>query len=108
MVEAERLACQDARKKLEWLRGIASQRKLRLFACAYWRWHTVTAGDSDPDMLRALAHAENWAEEGSLLSHSSSPVLPLWCKWHPLFARKATDAANWTIRKTEGHRAESG
>jgi hypothetical protein len=84
---------------VEWLRGRASDRKLRLFACAFWGWQEAEGG-MDPEMIRALAYAERWAERGSIPARSSEPLLPLWLKWHPLFARKASDAANWTIRKT--------
>ena len=59
-----------------------------------------TDSEIDPDMVRALSYAERWAESGSIPARSSEPFLPIWFKWHPLFAREATDAANWTIRKT--------
>ena len=28
-------------------------------------------------------------------------MLPVWVKWHPVTARKAEKAANWTIRRTQ-------
>jgi hypothetical protein len=78
------------------LRGRASDRKLRLFACAFWRWFTEP--DADPEMLRALEHAERWAEAGASLVRSSEPLFDISFRWHPLFARDAVDAANWTVR----------
>jgi hypothetical protein len=60
MTETEWLACKDPRPMLEFLRGKASERKLRLFACACVRrvWHllddqssreAVEAGERRPD-----------------------------------------------------------
>ena len=37
MTEAEWVACTDPRKMLGFLQGKASERRLRLFACAYYR-----------------------------------------------------------------------
>lgn len=38
MTEAEWLACEKPASVVEFLRSRASSRKLRLVACAYWRW----------------------------------------------------------------------
>src|SRR3982751_909381 len=99
MKEAVWPACEDARKMVEWLRGLASERKLRLFACAFWRWHERPDSEIDTETIRALACAERWAETGSIPGPSSEPLSLGW-RWHPLFAQNAADAANWTIRKT--------
>ena len=104
MTAAEWLGCEDARKMVEWLRGLASDRKLRLFACAFWRWHEKAAGtDSEiaSEMLQALDYAEQWAERGS----RPAVRFPTGFGWHPLVARNAIDAANWTIRQTAGFKA---
>jgi hypothetical protein len=106
MNEARWLACEDPRKLLEWLRGVASDRKLRLFVCAFWRnWWYMDAqpdGESGPVKLQLLAYAEQWAE-GEVQPQGPFPEGGI--GWHPLVARNAFDAANWTIRQTAGFKS---
>jgi hypothetical protein len=60
MTEADWLACTDPQKMLDSLRGKASERKLRLFACACCRrvWHLLTR-EQPRD---AVATAERYAD----------------------------------------------
>jgi hypothetical protein len=101
MTPQEWLACEDPRKLLVWVRATASDRKLRLFVCAFWRWHSMRRGESrggtDPEMSRALDYAERWSENGEP-ARASAPMFSIPLRWHPLFARNAFDAAGWTIR----------
>jgi hypothetical protein len=104
VTEADWLACEDPRKQVEWLRGVVSDRKLRLFVCAFWRrWWRIdpmplSADDLDHDLAQLLDYAEQWAEQGV------RPAVPIpgGFGWHPLVARNAHDAANWTVRMTAG------
>lgn len=60
MTDAEWLACDDPERLLGFLRGKASERKLRLFACACCRrvWHLLT----DSDSRAATEVAESFAD----------------------------------------------
>ncbi len=60
MTEAEWLACDDPAPMLEFLRGQASDRKLRLFACT--RCRDVSHFFTDKRSLLAIDVAECWAE----------------------------------------------
>jgi hypothetical protein len=102
MTEAEWLACEDPRKLLAGVRSKASDRKLRLFTAAFWRWEgIVTNLDAQRAAKRAaaLAYVELWAETGT------RPELPFPDSygWHPLLAKYLFDAANWTIRNMRGY-----
>jgi hypothetical protein len=107
VTEGQWLSCEDPRKQVEWLRGVASERKLRLFACAFWRWWwqawtpAPEDGEPDRDLLRLLDFAEQWAEQAT----RPEGTFPGGFGWHPLVARHAADAANWTVRQTAGSKA---
>src|SRR5262245_27985252 len=69
------LVCEDARKLVVWLRGIGSDRKFRLFACAFWRWDAERPS-RQTELDRALAYVECWAETGSRPPDDSGLVFP--------------------------------
>lgn len=59
MTEHEWLDCANPTKMLEFLRGKVSDRKLRLFACAYYRrWHDM----SNKRSRQALEASEHFAD----------------------------------------------
>jgi hypothetical protein len=85
MTEAEWLACTDPRMMLEFLGGKASDRKLRLFACACCRriWHlmpeersrrAVKTGERYADGLAGATELVSAREEAQEALHQS----PLW------------------------------
>ncbi len=61
MTEAEWLNCEDPTRMLEFLRGKASERKLRLFACACCRMHDWIA---NPRNASAVEKIERCADRG--------------------------------------------
>jgi hypothetical protein len=63
MTEREWLECADPEKMLEFLRGKASDRKMRLFACGcYRRFHEYFVEDTDGAGLFAMERAEAFAD----------------------------------------------
>jgi hypothetical protein len=74
MTEAEWLECTDPRKMLEFLRGKASERKLRLFACACCRhiWDLLTDARSRTAIDVAEQFADGFANPQALLEASNS------------------------------------
>ena len=70
MTEAEWLACEDPGRMLEFVRGKASDRKLRLFAAAYCRiiWDHYKMQWSRTAVEVAERHADRLATETELLS----------------------------------------
>jgi hypothetical protein len=67
MTEQEWLACTDPQKMLDFLRGKASERKLRLFDCACCRlvWHLL----EHAELKRAVESAEQFAD--GLIDHAT-------------------------------------
>ena len=70
MTEAEWLACADPTPMLEFLRGKASDRKLRLFACACVRriWRLLCAGECRNAVEGTELYADGRLSEGEFFS----------------------------------------
>jgi hypothetical protein len=69
MTEADWLACSDPQTMLDFLRGKASDRKLRLFACAAFRRGGV--GLVLPADHEACALVERWADGAATASEAA-------------------------------------
>src|SRR5262249_11948253 len=69
MAETEWLACTDPMPMLEFLRGKASDRKLRLFACACCRrfWDEIAQRQSKDAIMVAELHADRQASDDELI-----------------------------------------
>jgi hypothetical protein len=104
VTEAEWLACTDPKPMLEFLRGKASDRKLRLFACACCRrvWHLL----ADERSREAIRIAERFADGDSSSDELEATYRPAVAACHEAeggahFAaagtaeRSATDAARY-------------
>jgi hypothetical protein len=90
MTEAEWTACADPQRLLEFLRGKASERKLRLFACGcvrrMWRYLDASA--------RQLVEVEEAVADGA--SRAADPDWPPPSHW--LRGPSAWEAAGYAIR----------
>jgi hypothetical protein len=97
MTESEWLACEDPWPMLEFLRGRASERKLRLFTCACWRRRYTR---SAPAVLRwtlfrllrrPLERTERAADG------RAEPMRPTWWRSYTFAAANAEAAATATV-----------
>jgi hypothetical protein len=91
------LTCTDPTAMLEFLRGKASDRKLRLFACAFWRWQSGNLQDKERDTLRELVgRAERIADTGKwgkILQ--SQRILPLYKRAWDAAKKTANTSSEW-------------
>jgi hypothetical protein len=89
MTEAEWLACTDPQRMLEFLRGKASERKLRLFAvaCCHRVWHLLT----DTRSRQAVEFGEQYVDGEVKESRRAAHQKTAWDAY-----------ADWSKRKTRG------
>ena len=111
MTEAEWLSCTDPQPMLEFLRGKASDRKRRLFACACHRriWHLL--GDAG-DLRKAVELIEQYAddlageqERGAVGQAEQALIGPADRGWESIpwverATRLAIDLATWEEHQT--------
>jgi hypothetical protein len=76
MTEAEWLACGDPGRMLAFLRGSASERKLRLFACACCRrlWHLLAGNPARQAVEVAERYADGLADQAEMAAASAALV----------------------------------
>jgi hypothetical protein len=122
MTESEWLECEDPTTMLEFLNGKASERKLRLFACACCRtmWSGIPLGDHRSSVLAAERYCDGFAsfeELGSLrnstereIQQSRNNILqhPISFKSHSLYAPLLAAAYSIDTSDESGLTAASG
>jgi hypothetical protein len=100
MTETQWLTRADPKPMLSWLRGRASGRKLRLFACAAWQhaWssHPDWQAKWRPRWLDALACADGLPREQYLAA-----LGPVWASWF-LAEAEAESCAQFCINHSLG------
>jgi hypothetical protein len=107
MTEAEWLACTDPTPMLEFLRGRASDRKLRLFACACARafWYLLVDERSQSAVVTAERFADGQASQEELEA-SSLAASAVHMRVHHHFDRAAEAAALATYEEISGEAPE--
>jgi hypothetical protein len=112
MTEAEWLACTDPTPMLEFLRGKASDRKLRLFAVAccrrIWEWinheecrQAILAGEQFADGMATLQECSAACDAASVIADTSKEfiVVASSCavSWATSTGPREWDAATWSL-----------
>jgi hypothetical protein len=100
MTEAEWLACADPEPMLIFLRGKASDRKLRLFAveCCRRVWHLLTDERSRRALEVAEAHADGIATDGLMSAAADLAWDALTTEWDDLLP-----TAVWVVTRSHTH-----
>jgi hypothetical protein len=93
MTEAEWLSCTDPQKMLEHVRGQASARKLRLFACACCRriWHLLTDQTNREAVELSERYADGMATDQEVMAKADRMLDVAWGWDRQLAAYYATN-----------------